>query len=67
MQQVENYMVRPNGYGIRDSQQEKETVLGVCPACGDTVTDAHVYGTWEDQYFCDSHCFLKYMDYREVG
>lgn len=67
MQQVENPMVRPNGYGIRDSQQEVATVLGRCEYCGEVITDHQVYGRCENLLFCDSFCFRKYMNYEEVG
>jgi len=59
MQHVENPMVR--------YREPKETVLGTCPNCGETITDAQTYGKWEDEYFCDSVCFLDYMGFEMVG
>ena len=65
---LENGMVTGRGYyGVNERGKHEPSVLGICPHCGRQVTDAHVYGRWEDEYFCDQHCFLGYMGYWEVG
>jgi hypothetical protein len=37
MMQVENPMVLPNGYGIRDPQSVDRKLVGYCAGCGEGI------------------------------
>ena len=69
MLQIENAMAKPNGYGIRDPQQNEPRTFDLCAyGCGQTIDEGYEHIEWDGEWFYDTPCFLKYhgAEWREV-
>jgi ribosomal protein S27AE len=44
-----------------------EAVMGDCPNCGAVIMNYHAHVRWEEYYFCDAFCFMKYMGAENIG
>lgn len=50
------------------SYKPPETIhLGYCENCQEEITTGNCHLEWDDVYFCDRDCFLKFMGVKEVG
>ena len=58
---LQNAMVMPRGYGIADPQAHEPEIISKCACgCGEEIVRGYEHIEWDDYWFYDTSCFLKY-------
>ncbi|MGG3798950.1 hypothetical protein [Metabacillus fastidiosus] len=62
MHEIENPMILPNGYGIRDPQEKEPKVIGICSGCDEHILKGEPMLDWGSLDLHDNdRCITKYV------